>query len=379
MASEERNDVDNQPGGSGNMDFTDMETSLKLEKTRAKSNFTRFKNKLLFLVEGDGAGSSREVRDACETLDLKFEITLDVITRLSGLYMGNKDTDKARKVAQESDQLEEDYNTAYDAARHYLRSLHGENSSDTSEILTIDMRNKMNIGDESETEQRQETVDRQETSKKVGIIASSNATNDILSGKQTVLSTCTKTESGQIRLIHEPEQHGNAGGVTDVNSHDQHVQSSEHCGAKSEKSQATINAHAAEFEPTQSYMYTDSRSDVSIGNDMWRQLKRVQIPTFSGNKKNYQNWKAAFLSCIDSAPATPEYKLLQLRQYLSGDALKVIDSLGHSATAYEAAKDRLDRKYGGKRRQIAIYRRIGAVSTDTTWKCARYRRVRRSS
>ena len=96
MASGERNDVDNQPGGSGNMDFTDMETSLKLEKTRAKSNFTRFKNKMLFLVEGDGAGSSREVRDACETLDLKFEITLDVITRLSGLYMGNKGTDKAR-------------------------------------------------------------------------------------------------------------------------------------------------------------------------------------------------------------------------------------------------------------------------------------------
>ena len=88
---------------------------------------------------------------------------------------------------------------------------------------------------------------------------------------------------------------------------------------------------------------------------MWRQLKRVEIPTFSGEKKNYQSWKAAFLSCIDSAPATGEYKLLQLRQYLSGDALKVIDSLGHSATAYEAAKDRLERKYGGKRRQIAIY------------------------
>ena len=109
MASGERNTVNKQPGGSGNMDFMDMETSLKLEKTRAKSNFTRIKNKLLFLVEGDGAGTSREVRDACEKLDLKFEITLDVITRLSGLYMGNKDTDKARKVAQESEKLKEDY------------------------------------------------------------------------------------------------------------------------------------------------------------------------------------------------------------------------------------------------------------------------------
>ena len=50
-----------------------------------------------------------------------------------------------------------------------------------------------------------------------------------------------------------------------------------------------------------------------------------------------------------------EYKLLQLRQYLSGEALQVKENLGHSATAYETAKERLERKYGGKRRQIAIY------------------------
>ena len=61
------------------------------------------------------------------------------------------------------------------------------------------------------------------------------------------------------------------------------------------------------------------------------------------------------MACVDTAPATGEYKLLQLRQCLSGEALSVIENLGHSATAYEAAKDRLERKYGGKRRQVAIY------------------------
>ena len=81
----------------------------------------------------------------------------------------------------------------------------------------------------------------------------------------------------------------------------------------------------------------------------------MQIPVFAGDKKTNQNWKAAFVACIDSSPATAEYNLLQLRQYLSGEALKVIDNLGHSATAYEAANQRLERKYGGKRRQIAIY------------------------
>ena len=55
-----------------------------------------------------------------------------------------------------------------------------------------------------------------------------------------------------------------------------------------------------------------------IGRDLWKQLRRVSIPIFDGNKSTYESWKAAFTACIDQAPATPEYKLLQLRQYLAG-------------------------------------------------------------
>ena len=57
---------------------------------------------------------------------------------------------------------------------------------------------------------------------------------------------------------------------------------------------------------------------------MWNQLKRVSIPVFNGDKRLYEGWKMAFMACVDKAPATPEYKLLQLRQYLSGEALKVV-------------------------------------------------------
>ena len=65
-----------------------------------------------------------------------------------------------------------------------------------------------------------------------------------------------------------------------------------------------------------------------------------------------KTWEAA---CVDQAPATAEYKLLQLRQCLAGEALRAVKSLGHSATAYQTAKERLDRKFGGQRRQIALY------------------------
>ena len=92
-----------------------------------------------------------------------------------------------------------------------------------------------------------------------------------------------------------------------------------------------------------------------LGKDMWKQLTRVSIPVFKGDKRSYESWRAAFIACIHQAPAIPGYKLLQLRQYLTGEALKVVKSLGHSAAAYEVAKDRLQRKYGGQRHRINLF------------------------
>ena len=91
-----------------------------------------------------------------------------------------------------------------------------------------------------------------------------------------------------------------------------------------------------------------------IGTDLWTQLKKISMPMFSGDKTMYPGWKAAFMACIDESPFTPEYKLLQMRQYLSGEPLKIIEKLGFSAHAYTVAKDKLDKKYGGKRRKVAI-------------------------
>ena len=67
--------------------------------------------------------------------------------------------------------------------------------------------------------------------------------------------------------------------------------------------------------------------------------KANPITSLTGDKMSNRNWKAAFMACVDTAPSTGEYKLLQLRQCLSGEALNVIKSLGHSASAYEAAKE----------------------------------------
>ena len=59
------------------------------------------------------------------------------------------------------------------------------------------------------------------------------------------------------------------------------------------------------------------------------------------------------MACVDQAPVTKEYKLLRLRSYLSGEALAAIESLGHSAIAYDSALERLERKFGGECRLFA--------------------------
>ena len=82
-------------------------------------------------------------------------------------------------------------------------------------------------------------------------------------------------------------------------------------------------------------------------------LKRVSVPKFSGNKKNYQAWKAAFYSCVNQTRATPEYKLLRMRECLQGEALKVVENLGH-CRRLRSSKTRLERKYGGTRRALTL-------------------------
>jgi hypothetical protein len=126
------------------------------------------------------------------------------------------------------------------------------------------------------------------------------------------------------------------------------------CAGNPSPSSNANEIHRPVDEPHIHPIHNNSAHNHAIANDMWKQLKRVSIPVFSGDYRTYESWKSAFKTCIDQAPVTAEYKLLQLRQYVTGEALKVIDSLGHSAAAYDIALQRLDRKFGGKRRQVSL-------------------------
>ena len=81
-------------------------------------------------------------------------------------------------------------------------------------------------------------------------------------------------------------------------------------------------------------------------------MERIRIPTFSGNKTEFQHWNATFTSCVDASAMSAQFKMLILEACLAGEAFKTIKGLGYFEAPYEAAKSRLLRKYGGNRREI---------------------------
>ena len=80
-------------------------------------------------------------------------------------------------------------------------------------------------------------------------------------------------------------------------------------------------------------------------------LKGVDLPKFSGeDKADYEPWKAAFMSIVDGMDIPVGEKVLRLQSSLAGKALALVKDLGYSVNAYERAKEKLKRKYGGERR-----------------------------
>ena len=86
-----------------------------------------------------------------------------------------------------------------------------------------------------------------------------------------------------------------------------------------------------------------------------KQLERIRIPKFSGDKMKYSSWWPAFSSCVDETSLSPQFKMLRLKGCLEGEAAATVKGLGYSSAAYEAAKARLNRKYGGNRRQVQAH------------------------
>ena len=291
---------------------------LKQQKARAKTVFTRARRQLLVIVQQDNV-STDEIKERCEALDMAQEEAMDIMARLLDRYMAVKDNKNSERLSQEIDNIEIEYSEAQNRAQKVYDEIR--------EAVTYDKF----VRKLSQKPQASDVVKDGDHDRNGSSLPAEKSLHqpEYCPERAIVKSNASRSESYlcdrevQSALMNQPSS-----------------------GIRNPEVRLPVSNNGQRIHPADSEM---------IGQDLWKQLKRVTIPVFSGDKKTYQNWKAAFMACVDQAPATAEYKLLQLRQCLAGDALKAIESLGHSATAYQTAKERLDRKFGGQRRQIALY------------------------
>ena len=324
--------------------------SLKYRKALAKTAFTKAKNQVYRLIDVDYVDERhrKRVKEACTELTVKQEQLMEIFEALVEVYSNRTDRQNNMKTIEEIERMESEFSKAINRAQTYL-------DNNSTNVLSGVRPSEGNVEQTSQSGKRHQSID----PKQSGLVQHnmSIAEIDAEIERQTELlqeelSQQIKAIEGQFQkeYVRMKEQER----AVKLRFHKPAVKSEYHTQKKSVKCEveSTTSSVGEKYHSTPKPKSMATSSE--IGANMWKQLKRVSIPVFNGDKSNYESWKAAFTACVDNAPVTPEYKLLQLRECLSGEALRTIQNLGHSGTAYEAAKQRLERKFGGERRKIAL-------------------------
>ena len=131
-------------GRYGNIiDVAGLEVQYKKDKSKTKANFTRARNSLLMLLEEQDLPSRREVKGARDKMDGCMELVMKVLENFSDYYIQNGNLQKGQKSVNEMEKNEEEFYTAYEAAREYLDSRRDDASSVASDNLSIDLLQRM--------------------------------------------------------------------------------------------------------------------------------------------------------------------------------------------------------------------------------------------
>ena len=390
------NDPDTDPLNIPGIDSDDGEKRilvLKCAKAKSKTAFTKLKNKLLAILdnEDDALPSRTLVREVQACMINAQERALVIMERLSSEYSTKMDSESMRKVDEEIQQLEDASVSASTRAEEYLESRRFEASSITSSLT--------NTSEKLSQIQRQEILARQQADK-IRSVLSQKEEEFALKKRHMQEEHDLHMKEMESILVEERGRLHEAETKLAIYNTELEQQLEEELGMKVEKTDLNTTHKYLQLIQAERQALKDQYDQIRkefdevfnqkmkmldeklaardtvvlqekvqrnrsadtinveadhLGKDMWNQLERVSMPVFAGDKSSYHGWRAAFDACIDQAPVSSEYKLLQLKKYLGGEPLTMIKKLGHSPAAYTHAKDKLEKRYGGKRRQIAAH------------------------
>ena len=210
---------------------------------------------------------------------------MGVLSNFSDFYTKYNELQKSRLVVKEMEKIEEDFYTTSEAAREYLDARKDDKSSITSDILTINFHENMNISDISNTyDKRESESTQQETIPKVRTFYPEGeqweTVNEASASYRTPVTKPTGVRESEIGNFQQGQPKKRKHETVIENRQDIHSQHNQPTDYYTDQSYGIgMNQQAFPFEA--------NKAAPSIGQDLWRQLKRVQIPVFTGDKRRY--------------------------------------------------------------------------------------------
>ena len=350
MMSEKEEDIGSTETGDQESRIQDIQ-EYKQDKRNAKRQMTRLLNKLATMLSEDDSIPKTEIKDMLHKIEEQQDHTIMAINCSESFYRQKNEEALAEKVSDEVNDLLEQIDHEMRPARLLLASRTKVKSRPSSvpdseasqrrkekEKAEVEVRLRRDQF-EWEIEQNREQIQRQEKEL--------HAVNKELNKRCQELKDEIDGELGLQKDFFEEYHPLPTQQETSANSQqlEQEVKTSKKTTMEYVQSAQTPPPETSELHRSRNPPNTENRETQG-------QLERIRIPIFSGNKMDFQRWNAAFTSCVDMTSLYPQFKMLRLEACLAEEAANTIKGLGYSLEAYEAAKARLFRKYGGSRRQI---------------------------
>ena len=384
---------------------------LKQEKMKAKSRLTRENNKLQELLQAENT-SKNTIKRYINKIKAEFSIIEKIFNKLKELAILENIEQSDSEVEQIENELEEIgvlTDSIIEAAESHIkqRLQNGElesilqTHSDTNSVVESQFSNpdfeqphhsELSEANNRVTELHEEEIMKEkEVNQKVEELAlARQRTQDarkiasiIDARSQTHSTTSQSCENDSPRqtspqltnsinqlVNHSVEQQKNISKQTNLDPNTPGFQpgsqSPRHPIPDHDLSEYSMEGNPPRFKQ-QSNPYPQQATNPSSTNQTPRKavkLKGVELRVFDGEDKcDYEQWKAAFMSAVDSTDIAVNEKMLRLQNSLKGKALGLVKDLGFSVHAYERAKEKLEKKYGGARRL-----RIKTLTALKNWK-----------
>ena len=281
-------------------------------KRASKRDTTKARYHLEKLILENVSGNVQELEHRIETLWGVLEETQRIMDELSIYFMEQMDVESQKVVMQESKELEAECEKIIEKAQSVIVKWAAESSVVSPPIE----QNTTNLVDNADT-----------------VVANNQGSSTI-----TVAGIGINPSISDDITIQGPQATDNA----NLNS--------------DESAQPPINEHTesismANPSPQQSAASSSGNGKTAVNH----RLKPLKVPTFDGDTKKFEEFWGLFESLVDKSNEPTSLKMARLRQSLTGIALDSIRGLGVSEPEYKEAKEILNTKFGGQRRQLRAY------------------------